>query len=143
MLLKPNGGPVYRAMRNAGCIQQASRTVNATAYLRRPQKDANGVSVAASKIAVFAMLQPKGIAELESNRIRRIRNPKSGENLEIIADQPTEPETEPQHGNIIGIPYSSDDPETAEFLAGELARSSVLISAEEFTALRSAVLGGG
>jgi hypothetical protein len=66
--------------------------------------------------------------------IRRITNSKTGECLEIFADPPT---PDSVHGNIREIPYLSDDRDTAEFLAGELARNSRLVSDEDFQAARA------
>lgn len=141
MIFRPGGGTVYRGMRNRGCFEYPA-TVRVEAFLRREiaqpdgtwvKKDSKGVSVAGSETSVFAEITPKGIAGIESMILRQIRNPRTQEALEIIADPPTK---ESDHGNIVGIPYLSENREIAEFLAGELARNSTLTSQERFTNLR-------
>jgi hypothetical protein len=42
-------------------------------------------------------------------------------NLEVVPD-------DPHHANIRGIPHVQDDPDRAEFLAGQLLRASTLLS---------------
>jgi hypothetical protein len=41
--------------------------------------------------------------------------------LEVVPDSPN-------HANVIGIPHADDDPERAEFLAGQLLRMSALVA---------------
>src|ERR1017187_5335165 len=97
MIFRPGGGTVYRVMRNRGCFEYPA-TVRVEAFLRREiaqpdgtwvKKDSKGVSVAGSETSVFAEITPKGIAGIESMILRQIRNPRTQEALEIIADPPT------------------------------------------------------
>lgn len=143
MLLVPNGGPIYRGMRNRLGYDEKQWLVLLEAYLRREtqlpdgtwlKKDLKGVSVSSSKEAVFLELDPKAIAELDSNTVRTIKHRSAQDSLEIHADPPT---ADSNHGNIVHIPYLSDDPVAAEFFAGELARCSTLVSKVEFRELRA------
>jgi len=141
MILQPEGGIVYRGIRNLACFNKQDQVVNPEAYFRREvkvglvweKKDPSGISVAVSAAAVFRDLSPKAVAKIESGFIRSLRNEQSGRNLEIFADPPAK---DAAHGNIVEIPYNSDDPKTAEFLAGELARNSSLITEGDFRAAR-------
>ncbi len=132
MILLPNGGAVFRGLLKAKFVD-ADRKIKFEAYLRREREnpdgtwtrnDANGISVAISaQVLENGPLTLKGIAKIESEAVRSVKK-KDGTALEIFADPPV---PESMHGNIVGIPYQSDDKETAELLAGELARQSELL----------------
>jgi hypothetical protein len=132
MVLLPNGGAAFRGLLKKFYDAQ-TRAVNLEAYLRREvenpdgtwtRKDSKGVSVSTSERALKASgLTLKGIARIESRAVRSLTM-RDGSSLEIVADPPG-PDAE--HGNIVEIPYRSEDKETAERLAGELARQSELL----------------
>jgi hypothetical protein len=54
-----------------------------------------------------------GVASLNVGRITEL-------NLTVVPDQP-------KHANIKGIPYKEDDPDTAEWLASQLAERATII----------------
>jgi len=129
MILLPNGGAAFRGLLKK-FYDAKTNEIGPEAYLRREvhnpdgswtRKDTHGVSVCSSK-AVLQNLSLKGIAKIESSDIRAVRQ-KDGTPLEIFADPPA---SDAQHGNIVEIPYLSLDKETAERIAGELARRSEL-----------------
>lgn len=132
MILLPNGGAVFRGLLKKYYDAQ-TRAVSFEAYLRREienpdgswtRRDPNGVSVSISREALErGGLKLKGIARIESAVVRSLKD-RDDKPLEIMADPPV-PEAE--HGNIVEIPYRSTDKDTAERLAGELARQSELL----------------
>lgn len=134
MVLLPGGGPVFRGLLKASFCDKRRSEVMPEAYLRREsqnadgtwtRRDQKGISVSVSQQALFGSgLTMKAVATIQTAAVRTIVNKKSGVPLEIFADPP-QPETE--HGNIVDIPYRSEDRDTAEYLAGELARNSDLI----------------
>jgi hypothetical protein len=111
-------------MRSKKWIGDDGSTVLPEAYLRRPT-DTDGLSVGTTPQAVKGLpLQIRGIASLRVNNIRIIINMDTKIHLDVVlnGDNPT-------HGNInTAIPYRSDNPILAEFLAGELARISKLLT---------------
>lgn len=135
MVLLPGGGPVFRGLLKAAFCDKQNSLVRPEAYLRREsqnvdgtwtRRDQKGISVAVSRQALLGSgLTVKAVATIQTAVVRTIINKKSGVPLEVLADPP-QPEAE--HGNIVDIPYRSEDRDTAEYLSGELARNSDLIS---------------
>ena len=111
-------------MRSKKWIGDDGTTVLPEAYLKRPT-DTDGLSVGTTPQAVKTLLlRVKGIASLRVNDIRTIISVDTKTHLDVVlnSDNPT-------HGNInTGIPYLSDNRILAEFLAGELARISKLLT---------------
>jgi len=111
-------------MRSKKWIGDDGTTVLPEAYLRRPT-DTDGLSVGTSPQAVKGLpLQIRGIASLRVNTIRTIINRDTKVHLDVVLK-----DDNPTHGNInTGIPYLSDNRNVAEYLAGELARISKLLT---------------
>jgi hypothetical protein len=113
---------VYRGLTKKKHISDDNRTVTFEAYLRR-DRDTDGLSVGATQYAVTSrlMFPLKGIASLPVEGIRRMYNDASKKYLDVVFDHS-------DHGNINrGVPYLSQDPNTAEALGGDLARISTLL----------------
>ncbi len=134
MILLPDGGPLFRGLLKAAFCDKHKSVVKPEAYLRREsqnpdgtwnRRDQKGISVAVSPQALTHFgLTMKAIATIQAAVVRSLVNKRTGLSLEIYADPPL-PGAE--HGNIVNIPYLSEDRDTAEYLAGELARNSNLI----------------
>ena len=92
--------------------------VKADAFLRRPKpKDPDGLSV-----AIAARRSPSQASRVLTNcggvvsvHVGRVRNL----GLDVVPDSE-------DHANITGLPYPEDDRDTAEWLAGKLAKQARL-----------------
>jgi hypothetical protein len=130
MILIANGGALFRGLLKKKFYNADTKVISLEAYLRREienpdgtwiKKDSKGISVAVSREAVETGLVLKGTAQIESMAIRAIR---FRDRNAFLADPPV---ADSPHGNIVDIPYRSEDKDAAEFLAGELARQSELL----------------
>jgi hypothetical protein len=106
---------VYRALLRREHVDPDSGNALAAAFMRRRQVDVEGLSVSlaeqrtAEEVAA-SFNRCRAVVSLHVGRVRNL-------SLDVIQD-------EPDHANITGVPYPDDDPDTAEYFAGELARQS-------------------
>ncbi len=109
---------VYRAMKKKW-IENGK--VISEAYFRRA--DEAGPSVGTSKKAAVENLKNiRFVANLRIVDIHAIINPMTQKPLRVVLDRP-------DHGEIMGLPLRGESlqaSQAAEFVAGELARQSVL-----------------
>ena len=112
---------VLRAITKSGWLNLDGR-LNHNAFIRDPKKDSDGLSVnLRSRTDLPAWLsgvfdKSWGADSLHSGRIRTL-GLEVGQTAKDLAEQS-------DHGVIDGLPFSDDDPERAEYLAGQLARMS-------------------
>jgi len=112
--LLPELGPdddLLRALLNKKAVDNLP-----DAFLLRADERDSGLSVSIKSTAQECRALFKktyGVARLAVSHVREL-------DLTVIPD-------EPNHANIVGIPYKDDDPERAEWLAGRLAERATII----------------
>jgi len=112
---------VYRALLRKQWVDPDTHTIKRDAFMRRPQKDDDGLSVFRSRFArpeeVAGRFQRcHGVCELKVSAIRKL-------GLDV---RPTS-ETDPAHAVIVGLPTYDENPSEALKLAVELAKNARLL----------------
>jgi len=119
--LIPDNEVVYRALRNAKCIDQETGDVSPEAYFIRIDAEGNpekGLSVclasrcAAEDCCKTTLSKRKGVVSLSVEYLRSI-------GLDVQPDPPP-----PEHALIINVPVRKDHPVEAERFARLLAKHS-------------------
>jgi len=111
---------VYRAILRRDWIDRDSNQVKPQAFLLRPAKDNDGLSVYRSKRIQLNEIPTLfnrcyGVCELRVEDIRSL-------GLDVV----TSPGGNPQHALVVGLPTLDEDPEQALVLAVELAKKARL-----------------
>jgi hypothetical protein len=109
---------VLRVLLRRQWINPETGDVMPDAFIRRPRGDEDGLSVRLNCTAAAAeegFNRTFGVVSLHVGRVR-------GLGLDVVAD-------EPEHANIVGVPYQHEDSGRAEWLAGQLAAQARVVTA--------------
>jgi len=112
---------VYRAILRKQWIDPDSKTIKPDAFIRRPVKDDDGLSVFRSRLVrpeevANRFRQCYGLCELEVRAIRKL-------GLDVLTTR----EADPAHAVIIGLPTRDENLLQAMNLAVELSKNARLL----------------
>ena len=112
----PDSAIVYRALLRKQWIDSETQMVLFYAYLLRQNEPGLSVRIASAcspEQCAARFRKCYGVASLNVGEIREL-------GLDVVQDSLS-------HGNIVGLPYSGDDPQNAEKIARKLANQSRIV----------------
>lgn len=109
---------VYRLITRASWIDPDSQRVQAAAFQRRPDEDGLSVLITdrcSLAEAINALSRVRAVATLHVGRIRDLGL--------LVSPDPTDE----KHAEIVRMPFESEDPDQASYLAQVLAEQSRIV----------------